>query len=223
MSNKVPRTIEIYDSNSSIAFDFVLNFEYPWEALGKIGEEIMRIGATLPQNKFDFLNKNIWVAKSAKVAESACIIGPCIIDEGAEIRHCAYIRGNVLVGKNAVVGNSTELKNCILFDYVQVTHYNYVGDSILGYKVHMGAGAITSNVKSDKSAVVIKNGETHIQTGLKKCGAFLGDFVEIGCGAVLNPGTVIGQNSIVYPLSSIRGVIKERCIYKSSGEIVDKT
>ena len=187
-----------------------------------INEEIMHIGSTLPEDKFNTWDKNVWVAKEAKVAESASITGPCIIDEGAEIRHTAYIRGGVIVGKNAIVGNSTELKNCILFDRVQVPHYNYVGDSILGYKAHRGAGAITSNVKSDRSLVVIKNGDTNIQTGLKKCGAFIGDFVEIGCGAVLNPGTIIGRNSIVYPLSSVRGVVGERSIYKSNREVIEK-
>ena len=223
MSNKILKTIELYKNAASIACSFVLDFEYPWEALPQISEAIICLGRTLPEDKFDILDKNIWIAKSAKVAKSASITGPCIIDEGAEIRHCAYIRGNAIVGKNAVVGNSTELKNCILFDGVQVPHYNYVGDSILGFKAHMGAGAIISNVKSDKTPVVIKSEEAHIQTGLKKCGAFLGDFVEVGCGAVLNPGTVIGNNSTIYPLSSVRGVIGGNRIYKNSAETVEKT
>ena len=222
MSNKIPKTIELYENDASIAYSFVLSFKYPWELLLQIGRAITKIGVTLPENKFDILDKNIWIAKSAKVAKSAYIAGPCIIDEEAEIRHCAFVRGNVIAGKNAVVGNSTELKNCILFDGVQVPHYNYVGDSILGYKTHMGAGAITSNVKSDRSSVVIKSGDANIQTGLKKCGAFLGDFVEIGCGAVLNPGTVIGSNSMVYPLSSVKGVVGERSICKNSGEVVER-
>lgn len=222
MNNKIYTTIEMYQNGASLAYSFVLKYEYPWELLAGIGEEIIRLGAILPEDKFDIRGKNIWVAKSAKVAKNAYLIGPCIIDEWAEIRHCAYIRGSVIVGKNAVVGNSTELKNCILFDGVQVPHYNYIGDSILGYKAHMGAGSITSNVKSDRSLVVIKNGDTNIRTGLKKCGAFLGDFVEVGCGAVLNPGTLIGRNSIVYPLSSVRGVVGERSIYKSNREVIEK-
>ena len=222
MNKKIYKTVELYKTDASLAYDFVLKHEYPWETLVEINEEIILIGAILPKDKFDIYDKNIWIAKNAKVAKSASITGPCIIDKSAEIRHCAYIRGAVIVGKNAVVGNSTELKNCILFDGVQVPHYNYVGDSILGYKAHMGAGAITSNVKSDRSSVIVKSGDANIQTGLKKCGAFLGDFVEIGCGAVLNPGTMIGNNSIVYPLSSVRGVVGERSIYKGDEEVVEK-
>ena len=222
MNNKIYKTLELYRTKASLAYDFVLSHEYPWTVLAGISEEIIHVGMTLPEDKFDIQNKNVWIAKSAKVAKSAFITGPCIIDEGAEIRHCAYIRGGVIVGKNAVVGNSTELKNCILFDGVQVPHYNYVGDSILGYKAHMGAGAITSNVKSDRSFVVIKSNGENIQTALKKCGAFIGDSVEIGCGTVLNPGTIIGSNSIVYPLSSVRGVVGERSIYKRDREVVEK-
>lgn len=223
MKNKIPKIRDLYESKASIAYSFLLRFEYPWELLPQINEAIMEIGEVLPENKFDILDKNIWIAKNAKVATSASLTGPCIIDEGAEIRNCAFIRGNVIVGKDAVVGNSTELKNCILFDKVQVPHYNYVGDSILGYQAHMGAGAITSNVKSDKSLVAIKTGEAYVQTRLKKCGAFLGDFVEVGCGTVLNPGTVIGKNSMVYPVSSVRGVIDKNCIYKSRENVIEKT
>ena len=219
---KIPKTMELYENADSIACDFVLSFEYPWEALAGIGEEIIRIGNTLSSEKYDLVGECVWIAKSATVAPTASISGPCIIDENAEIRHCAFIRGKAIVGKGAVVGNSTELKNSILFDGVQVPHYNYVGDSILGYKSHMGAGAITSNVKSDKSLVVIKSGEEQIATGLKKCGAFLGDFVEVGCGSVLNPGTVIGKDSCVYPLSSVRGVVAPFNIYKNCGEIVKR-
>ena len=218
----IPRTKDLYVSNDSIAYGYISSFEYPWEALSGIGDEIVRIGNELPTNRFELVGDCVWIAKSAKVAPSASISGPCIIDENAEVRHCAFIRGKTIVGKGTVVGNSTELKNCILFDDVQVPHYNYVGDSILGYKSHLGAGAITSNVKSDKSPVVIKNGEERMDTGLKKCGAFLGDLVEIGCGSVLNPGTVIGKSSSVYPLSFVRGVIPPHSIYKHSGEVVER-
>ena len=218
----IPKTRELYEKGSSIAYNFVVSYEYPWEALAGMGEEIIRIGNTLSSEKYDLVGECIWIAKSAKVAATASISGPCIIDEDAEIRHCAFIRGKAIVGKGAIVGNSTELKNSILFDGVQVPHYNYVGDSILGYKSHMGAGAITSNVKSDKALVVIKSGEEQIATGLKKCGAFLGDFVEVGCGSVLNPGTVIGRHSNVYPLSSVRGVISSESIYKNCGEVMKK-
>lgn len=195
---------------------------YPWELLPKIGAYIMELGASLPQEKFEKRGENIWIAKSAVVAPTACINGPCIIDEEAEIRHCAFIRGNAIVGKGAVVGNSTELKNVILFNKVQVPHYNYVGDSILGYKSHMGAGSITSNVKSDKTLVVVKTKADSIETGLKKMGAMLGDCVEVGCNSVLNPGTVIGRNATIYPTSSVRGFIEENSIYKHQGEIVQR-
>ena len=182
----------------------------------------MKLGEKLPKDKFTQVTEQIWIANSAKVAPTACINGPAIIDEEAEIRHCAFIRGNAIVGKGAVVGNSTELKNVILFNKVQVPHYNYVGDSILGFKSHMGAGAITSNVKSDKTLVVVKNGEEKIETGLKKFGAMLGDHVEVGCNSVLNPGTVIGRNSNIYPVSCVRGCIPEGSIYKKQGEIIFK-
>ena len=195
---------------------------YPWEVLPKIGEFIVKLGETLSLDEYDKRGDNVWIAKDAKVFESAYINGPCIIGKGAEVRHCAFIRGNAIVGEGAVVGNSTELKNVVLFNKVQVPHYNYVGDSILGFKAHMGAGSITSNVKSDKKLVVIKDGKDTIETGLKKVGAFLGDNVEVGCGSVLNPGTVIGRESNIYPLSSVRGVVAAGSIYKNKGEVVLK-
>ena len=195
---------------------------YPWEALEGIGELILRIGSELSEEEFNHPEEGVWIAKDATVYPSAYIKAPCIIDKGAEVRHCAFIRGNAIIGKGAVVGNSTELKNVILFDGVQVPHYNYVGDSILGYKAHMGAGSITSNVKGDKTKVVIKNGDEHIASGRKKLGAILGDFAEIGCGSVLNPGTIIGRNTQIYPLSSVRGVVPENSIYKSNNDIVSK-
>jgi len=196
--------------------------EYPWEVLPEIGKFILALGETLPEDRFEKRGENIWVAKSAKVAPTACLNGPLIIDEEAEVRHCAFVRGNAIVGKNAVVGNSTELKNVVLFDRVQVPHYNYVGDSVLGYKAHMGAGSITSNVKSDKTLVIVKHPEGNIETGLKKFGAMLGDCVEVGCNSVLNPGTVIGKNSNVYPTSCVRGFIPESHIFKKTGDVVAK-
>lgn len=197
--------------------------EYPWEVLGKIHDFIIELGNTLPDDRYEKRGENIWIARTAKVAPTACLNGPLIVDEEAEIRHCAFVRGNAIVGKGAVVGNSTELKNVILFNRVQVPHYNYVGDSILGFKSHMGAGSITSNVKSDKTLVVLKSAEgEELATGLKKMGAMLGDFVEVGCNSVLNPGTIIGRNSNVYPLSSVRGFLPEGSIYKRQGEIVTK-
>jgi len=196
--------------------------KYPFEVLGEIGDFILSLGKQLDKDVYEQVSENIWIAKDATVAASASITGPCIIDQGAEIRHCAFIRGKAIIGKKCVVGNSTELKNVILFDRVQVPHYNYVGDSILGFCSHMGAGAITSNVKSDKSLVKIKGNGFVLETGLKKVGAMLGDNVEIGCGSVLNPGTVIGKNSNVYPLSMVRGVISSDSIYKNVGEVVKK-
>ena len=197
--------------------------EYPWEVLGKIHDFIIELGNTLPDDRYEKRGENIWIARTAKVAPTACLNGPLIVDEEAEIRHCAFVRGNAIVGKGAVVGNSTELKNVILFNRVQVPHYNYVGDSILGFKSHMGAGSITSNVKSDKTLVVLKSADgEELATGLKKMGAMLGDFVEVGCNSVLNPGTIIGRNSNVYPLSSVRGFLPEGSIYKRQGEIVTK-
>ena len=196
--------------------------KYPFEILGNIGDFIKKLGPTLDKDIYENKGENIWIAKSAKVAESASITGPCIIGEGTEVRHCAFLRGNALVGKNCVVGNSTELKNVVLIGKVQVPHYNYVGDSVLGYGSHMGAGSITSNVKSDKTLVTVKVGDKRIETGLKKFGAILGDFVEVGCGSVLNPGTIIGKNSNIYPLSSVRGFVPASSIYKNAGEVVNK-
>ncbi len=212
----------LYQLDETIAADLLREAVYPWEILGKIGRFITELGETLPSERFEKRGENIWIAKSAKVAETAFINGPCIIDEEAEVRHCAFIRGNAIVGKHAVVGNSTELKNVILFNNVQVPHYNYVGDSVLGYKSHMGAGSITSNVKSDKKLVVVKTEKGNVETGLKKFGAMLGDHVEVGCGSVLNPGTVVGRESNIYPLSSVRGYVPAKSIYKKQGEVVEK-
>ncbi|MBQ8138612.1 MAG: UDP-N-acetylglucosamine pyrophosphorylase [Lachnospiraceae bacterium] len=212
---------DLYSLEETIAAPLLETVEYPWEALPKISAFIKELGESLSSDLYEKRGEDIWVAKSAKVAPTASLNGPLIIDEDAEIRHCAFIRGNAIVGKGAVVGNSTELKNVILFNMVQVPHYNYVGDSILGYKSHMGAGSITSNVKSDKKLVVVKGDEKY-ETGLKKFGAMLGDHVEVGCGSILNPGTVIGKNSNIYPLSSVRGVVKENSIYKKAGEVVEK-
>ena len=212
---------DLYNLEETIAKDLFKNKDYPWECLINIEDYIIELGKTLDKEKYEQKEENVWIAKNAKVAPTASITGPVIIDENAEIRHCAYIRGKVIVGKNTVVGNSVELKNCILFNNVQVPHYNYVGDSVLGYKAHMGAGSITSNVKSDKTNVCIK-GKEKIETNLKKVGAFIGDKAEIGCNSVLNPGTVIGRNSNIYPLSCVRGVIPENSIYKNKNEIVDK-
>ena len=212
----------LYTLEETIAAELLKEVTYPWEALPKISGFIVALGKTLPADKYEEVKENVWIAKSATVAETANINGPAIIDEDAEIRHCAFIRGNAIVGKGAVVGNSTELKNLILFNKVQVPHYNYVGDSILGFKSHMGAGSITSNVKSDKTLVVVKNGEEKVETGLKKFGAMLGDNVEVGCNSVLNPGTVIGRNSNVYPTSMVRGCIPAGSIYKKQGEIAEK-
>lgn len=212
---------ELYDLNYTLAKEFLGNFTYPWEALAGIKDIIIKIGNSLDKGEYSEISENVWVHKTAKVAPTAFLGAPCIVGENTEIRHCAFIRGSALIGKGCVVGNSTELKNVILFDGVQVPHYNYVGDSILGHKSHMGAGSITSNVKSDKSPVVVK-GEEIISTGLKKFGAMLGDNVEIGCNSVLNPGTVIGKNTNVYPLSCVRGVVPADSIYKSGGKIVAK-
>ena len=213
---------DLFDRTHTAAAVLFETYEYPWQVLPHIGETILALGKTLSSEAYDEVQPNVWIAKSAKVATTASIQGPCIIGPDTEVRHCAFIRGNVLVGAGAVVGNSTELKNVILFDGVQVPHYNYVGDSVLGYRSHMGAGSITSNVKSDKTLVVVKDGEKQFETGLKKMGAILGDFVEVGCGSVLNPGTVVGSHSNIYPLSSVRGVVAANSIYKKAGEIAEK-
>lgn len=214
---------ELYsDLSKTLAKELLESKTYPWEVLPCISQFIVKLGNTLSEEEYEKKGENVWIAKSAKVAPTAYINGPAIIGKDAEVRHCAFIRGNALVGEGAVVGNSTELKNVILFDKVQVPHYNYVGDSILGYKSHMGAGSITSNVKSDKKLVVVKGKEAHIETGLKKFGAMLGDEVEVGCGSVLNPGTVVGCHTNIYPLSSVRGVVPSHSIYKNQNEVVDK-
>ncbi|MDE7311008.1 MAG: UDP-N-acetylglucosamine pyrophosphorylase [Eubacterium sp.] len=212
----------LYDLNQTIAAELFAGADYPWEVLGKISDFIVNLGNTLDSAKYEKRGETVWVAKSAKVAPTACLNGPLIIDEEAEVRHCAFIRGSAIVGKGAVVGNSTELKNVVIFNSVQVPHYNYVGDSILGYKSHMGAGSITSNVKSDKTLVAVKNGSEVIETGLKKFGAMLGDYVEVGCNSVLNPGTVIGRHTNIYPLSMVRGVVAPDSIYKNKNEIAAK-
>ena len=213
---------KLYNLDETIAKELLESVTYPWEALPKIAEFIVELGNKLDSNVYDKIGEDIWIAKNAKVASTAYIHGPAIIGENAEIRHCAFIRGKAIVGEEAVVGNSTELKNVILFNKVQVPHYNYVGDSILGYKSHMGAGSITSNVKSDKKLIIIKNGEEEIETGMKKIGAMLGDEVEVGCGSVLNPGTIVGKNTNIYPLSSVRGVVPGKSIYKNRNEIIEK-
>ena len=212
----------MYDLNETIAADLFEGLDYPWQALPNIGDFIKKLGPSLPKEEYDQIGEDVWIAKSATVFPSAYVHGPAIIGKEAEVRHCAFIRGNAIVGEGAVVGNSTELKNVILFNKVQVPHYNYVGDSILGYKAHMGAGSITSNVKADKQLVKVHTGEVHIETGLKKFGAMLGDNVEVGCNAVLNPGTVIGRESNVYPTSMVRGVVPAKSIFKNTGEIISK-
>lgn len=216
------RIAELFTLEETIAKDIFENVTYPWEVLPKIGAFIMELGSALSEEEYDKVGDNVWIAKSAKVFPSAYINGPAIIGKNAEVRHCAFIRGNAIVGEGAVVGNSTELKNVILFNKVQVPHYNYVGDSILGYKAHMGAGSITSNVKSDKKLVVVKTPDGNIETGIKKFGAMLGDEVEVGCGTVLNPGSVVGKNTNIYPLSSVRGFVPANSIYKKQGEVAEK-
>ena len=216
------KIVNLYNLNETIAKELLEKYEYPWEVLPNIADFIIELGNKLDEEKYEKRGENIWIAKTAKVAPTASINGPCIVGENAEVRHCAFIRGKAIIGEGAVVGNSTELKNVILFNKVQVPHYNYVGDSILGYKSHMGAGSITSNVKSDKKNVVIKNGIEKIETNMKKVGAMLGDNVEIGCGSILNPGSIIGRNSNIYPLSSVRRVIPPNSIYKNQNEIIEK-
>ena len=208
--------------DGGIAYRWLMDFSYPWEALASISAFVLETGKTLSPKEYDQIGENVWISKTATVAPSASISGPCIICEGAEIRHCAFIRGSVIVGRGAVVGNSTELKNCILFDGVQVPHYNYVGDSILGYRSHMGAGAVTSNVKSDKSLVTVRCDGERIPTGRKKFGAILGDFVEVGCNSVLNPGSVIGKSTNIYPRSVVRGYVPEHSIFKNQDTVVTK-
>ena len=215
------KTIQLYDLSHSLAGEYLKNFEYPWQALGGIKALILELGPRLGDD-YVLLGCDVWVHKTAKVAPTAYLGGPCIIGANTEVRHCAFIRGSALVGDNCVVGNSVELKNVILFDNVQVPHYNYVGDSILGYRSHMGAGSVTSNVKSDKTLVVVKSGDEKIETGLKKFGAMVGDYVEVGCNSVLNPGTVVGRGSNIYPLSCVRGTVPESSIYKTGGVIVAK-
>ena len=215
-------TLQLYDLTHSLAGSYLAGFEYPWQALKGIKDLILNLGPTLDES-YEEVSPTVWVHKTAIIAPTAFLGAPCIIGAGTEVRHCAYIRGSALVGENCVVGNSVELKNVILFDDVQVPHYNYVGDSILGYKSHMGAGAVTSNVKSDKTLVTVKNGDEKMETGLKKFGAMLGDYVEVGCNSVLNPGTVIGRNSNVYPTSCVRGMVPEQCIWKNTGVVVKKT
>ena len=213
---------DMYDLDHTMAKDYLQQFEYPWLALAGIKDLIISLGQNLPEEEYDEVSPQVWVHKTAKVFDSAYLGAPCIIGARTEVRHCAFIRGSALVGEDCVVGNSCELKNVILFDHVQTPHYNYVRDSILGYYSHMGAGSITSNVKSDKKLVVVHNGEEQIETGLKKFGAMLGDHVEVGCNSVLNPGTVIGRNCNVYPTSCVRGVIAENSIYKNDGTVIKK-
>ena len=212
----------LYTLSETIAAPLLERYEYPWEAIAQIKSFILEMGSSLPEDRFEKRGEDVWVARSASVAPTACLNGPSIVDEDAEVRHCAFVRGSAIIGKGAVVGNSTELKNVILFNKVQVPHYNYVGDSILGYRAHMGAGSITSNVKSDKTLVVVKSAGGEIETGLKKFGAMLGDCVEVGCNSVLNPGTVIGKNTNIYPLSRVRGCVPADSIYKDKNEVVKK-
>lgn len=223
MMNKEELTIgSLLDLTKTYAAKIFEGLTYPWEALPKISEYIMTVGPSLSEDEFEKRGENIWVAKSAKIAPTAFLAGPLIIFPGAEVRHCAFIRGSAIVGSESVIGNSTELKNCIIFKGAQVPHYNYIGDSILGHRAHLGAGAITSNLKSDKSVVTVPIDDCKINTELKKFGAIVGDFVEVGCNSVLNPGTVIGRGTTVYPLSMVRGTIPANSIYKKAGEIAEK-
>ena len=215
------KTNDLFDLNHTLAKDYLAQYEYPWQALPGIKNLILELGRHLGED-FTETAPNVWIHKTATVAPSASITGPCIIGANTEVRHCAFIRGSALVGENCVVGNSVELKNVILFDNVQVPHFNYVGDSILGYKSHLGGGAVTSNVKSDKTLVTVKNGSERIETGLKKFGAMVGDYVEVGCNAVLNPGTVMGRNCQVYPTSCVRGAVPENSIWKNNGTVIAK-
>ena len=222
MKKEEAKISRLYSLENTIAKDLFEQYEYPWEVLEHIGEYIVKLGKTLPLEEYDFTEPDIWIHKSVKIPPTASITGPCIICEDAEIRHCCFIRGKVIIGKGAVAGNSCEFKNSILFDKVQTPHYNYVGDSVLGYMSHMGAASLTSNVKSDKSLVVIKFDDVNAETGLKKVGGMIGDKVEVGCASVLNPGSVIGKESNIYPLSSVRKPVNEKSIYKNAGEIARK-
>ena len=213
---------DLFDLDHTLAKGYLSEYTYPWEALAGLSDFIVELGRSLPAEEYEEIGENIWAAKSAVIAPTASLTGPVIIGKNSQVRHCAFLRGSILVGETCVVGNSTELKNVILFDHVQVPHYNYVGDSILGYHSHMGAGSITSNVKSDKQPVVIKAGEVQIETGRKKVGGMLGDYVEVGCGSVMNPGVVVGRHTSIYPLSMVRGYIPAGAIYKKQGEIVQK-
>ena len=222
MKQEEMKISELYDLTQTMAAELMEAYTYPWEVLAHIGDFVKKLGASLSPDEYEKRGEDVWIHKTAKVAPTASITGPAIIGAGAELRHSAFLRGKIIVGEGAVVGNSTELKNVILFNKVQVPHYNYVGDSILGYKAHMGAGSITSNVKSDKCLVKVHSEDGDIETGLKKFGAMIGDHVEVGCGSVLNPGTVIGRESNIYPLSSVRGCVNAHSIYKKQGEVVEK-
>jgi len=222
LDEKIPVIEELFDLEHTIAAPLFEGKTYPWEVLGDIKSFILKLGATLPADEFDNPSEGVWIAKDAKIFPSAYIGSPCIIDHGAEVRHCAFIRESAIVGKGSVVGNSCELKNVVIFDKVEVPHYNYVGDSVLGYHAHMGAGAVTSNVKSDRKNVVVKSSSDQLPTDRKKVGAMLGDWVEVGCNSVLNPGTIIGRHSNVYPTSSVRGVIPANSIFKNADDVVAK-
>lgn len=221
MSN-IPTITELYDLDHTIAKALFLRHTYPWEILRELKDFILKLGKTLPASEYDNPAEGVWIAKDAKVFPSAYIGAPCIIDHGAEIRHCAFIRGSAIIGKNSVFGNSCEIKNAIIFDDAQAPHYNYIGDAVLGWHAHMGAGSITSNVKSDRTNIVIRCGRETAETGMYKIGAMLGDYVEVGCNSVLNPGTIIGRHTNIYPLSRVRGVVMEGSIYKSADNIVLK-
>ena len=212
----------LFDLEKTMAGEYLKKFAYPWEVLKGLGELIVELGQSLPQEEYQRVGENIWIHKSVVIPPTVCLTGPMIVGEGSELRHCAYFRGNVLVGKNAVVGNSCEVKNSIIFDGAQTPHYNYIGDSIIGYKSHLGASSLTSNVKSDKALVKIHFEDGDVETGMKKVGAIVGDGTEVGCGSILNPGTIIGKNANIYPLSSVRGCVDANCIYKCQGEIVNK-
>ncbi len=218
----IPTIKELFDMEHTIAAELFEGKDYPWEVLGDIKDFILKLGPTLPKDEFDSPSEGIWIAKDAKVYPSAFIGAPCIIDHGAEVRHCAFIRESAIVGKNSVVGNSCEVKNAVIFDNCEVPHYNYVGDSVLGFHAHMGAGSVTSNVKSDRKNVVVKSDDEQMETGRRKFGAMLGDWCEIGCNAVLNPGSVVGRNATVYPTTCSRGVVPANTIKKNDGRIVEK-